>query len=164
MAHREMKIIYIGGPFRGPHAWAIRQNIHRAEEAAMQVAELGGVPLTPHSIGANFHGTISDQFWIDATLALLQRADALYVADGPATRSVGTQGEIADAIARHLPVFYDLAELAAWLRSGYVIRAHVGHQGWVGKVDMPGHALDRFAVHADSKMNAIDGVLRSIGG
>lgn len=155
------KVIYIGGPFRGPHAWAIRQNVHRAKMAAIAVAELGAVPLTPHSMNECFHGTISEEFWLEATRELLRRADALYVHAGPLTESTGTQGEIVDAEAGQIPVFYCLAELAAWMKAGIILRASQdGGKRWIGRIDHPGHPLDRSRVYGADKMDALDKIMR----
>jgi hypothetical protein len=30
-----MKVVYIAGKFRGPNAWEIHRNVHRAEQAAL---------------------------------------------------------------------------------------------------------------------------------
>jgi len=99
-----MKVIYIAGPFRATNAWLVAENVHRAEQAAHEVVELGAMPLTPHSIGARMDGTATAQFWISGTLELMRRCDAVLVLPGY-QRSEGTLGEIAEAERLKLPIF-----------------------------------------------------------
>ncbi len=108
-----MDVVYIAGPFRGPNAWAVEQNVRRAEMLGFEVACLGMSPLIPHTNTRFFNGTMDDQFWIDATLALLEKADAVMLVDGW-QKSAGARGEVAAALDRGIPVF-DLTEhLVAW--------------------------------------------------
>lgn len=120
-----MKVIYIAGPFRGPDAWIIHNNVFRAEYVANKIASMGAMPLCPHSIGAHFNGTHTAQFWIDGTLELMRRCDAVLVLEGW-VNSEGTRGEIAEAYRLGLPVFkpgdglvdevnYALRALEEWL-------------------------------------------------
>jgi hypothetical protein len=114
-----MKVVYIAGKFRGPNAWEIHRNVHRAEQAALWVAQAGAMPLCPHANTAHFHGTCTDDFWIDGTLELLRRCDALFNFDpARALESAGTRGEIAEAKRLGLPVFERHADLAEWLNLG----------------------------------------------
>lgn len=109
-----MRVIYIAGPYRGKSAWAVEQNIRRAEELAFQVAEAGAMPLCPHANTRNFNGTLTDEFWIEGTLELLRRCDAVILVKGW-EKSSGTRGEIEEAKKLDLPLFYDQCELRAWL-------------------------------------------------
>lgn len=109
-----MKVVYVAGPFRGPHAWAIENNIRRAEEAGFEVAKLGAMPLIPHTNTRYFHGALPDQFWLDGTLALMYKCDAAYFIEGW-EKSSGAREEHAQCIARGIPVFYDLVDLGDWL-------------------------------------------------
>ncbi len=111
---RAMKVVYIAGPFRGPTAWDIERNVRRAEELAFEVFKLGAMPLTPHANTRFFHGQGPDAFWLDGTLELLRRCDALITVDDWA-RSSGARGEVSDASARGIPVFHNVPDLAAWL-------------------------------------------------
>lgn len=123
-----MKVIYIAGAFRGPTAWDIAENIRKAERAGLEVAKLGAMPLIPHANTAHFHGALPDEFWLDGTLELLRRADAVYVFD-PADieRSRGTRGEVEEAGRLDKPVCTTLAGLHLWLETGDtrgVLRKH----------------------------------------
>ena len=111
-----MKVIYIAGPFTAPNAWERELNVRAAENIAMAVAEMGAMPLCPHSNTRYFDGTISPDFWYEGTLELLGRCDAMIVAVSNWQRSKGTKREIDEAGKRVIPVFYSTADLAGWLR------------------------------------------------
>ena len=114
-----MKVVYIAGKFRGPTAWDIAENVRAAERAGLEVAKLGAMPLIPHANTAHFHGQCTDEFWIEGTLELLERSDAIWVFNREHyTSSEGTQGEVRRAriIGRH--VFMgpeDFDALAHWI-------------------------------------------------
>jgi len=107
-------VVYVAGPFRGADGWEIAENVHRAEQLAREVARLGAMPLTPHSIGAKMHGTETDTFWLEGTLELLRRCDAaIFTSDW--RRSTGARGEMAEAARLEKPVFYSVESLRRWL-------------------------------------------------
>lgn len=112
-----MRVIYIAGRFRGPDAWAIENNVRRAEEIGFEVAKLGAMPLIPHSNTRFFHGALPDSFWLEGTLELLRRCDAVMTVPGW-TESVGAMGEIAEARNRDMEIFHDLSALDHWLKTG----------------------------------------------
>ena len=99
-----MKVVYIAGPFRGRTAWDIEQNIRRAEDLGYLVAQVGASPLIPHANTRYFHGSMSDAFWLDATLELLRRCDAIVLCKGYQD-SIGSLAEIAEATRLIIPVF-----------------------------------------------------------
>ena len=84
--------VYIAGPFRAENAWEIEQNIRHAEEWGLRVAEMGCAPLIPHTNTRFFHGTMTDQFWLDATMALLRITDAAFFIPGW-VKSTGAKAE-----------------------------------------------------------------------
>ncbi len=115
-----MKVVYVAGPFRGPTAWAIESNIRRAEEVGLEVARLGAMPIIPHSNTRYFHGEGEDQFWLDGTMELLRRCDAIVLCPGW-ERSSGSRGEKAEAERLGFPAFewpVDRELLAAWIAGG----------------------------------------------
>lgn len=114
MNTKTMPVIYIAGPFRGANAWEVEQNIRRAESLAFQVAQLGAMPLCPHTNTRYFDGTLTGEFWLEGTLELLRRCDAVLFT--PCwLRSSGARGEHAEAERLGLPCFMTIGELADWL-------------------------------------------------
>jgi hypothetical protein len=109
-----MKVIYIAGPFRGATAWDIELHVRHAEAMAFEVAQLGAMPLCPHTNTRHFHGTKDDQFWLDGTIELMSRCDGVMVTDDW-SRSQGARLEVKRAGLLNLPVFDSLDALRVWL-------------------------------------------------
>ncbi len=109
-----MKVVYIAGRFRGANAWEVECNIRKAEALAFQVAELGAMPLCPHTNTRFFDGTLTGQFWLDGTLELMRRCDAVVFTDDWKLSS-GARAELDDAHARGMPVFFSVDTLNDWL-------------------------------------------------
>lgn len=109
-----MKVIYIAGPFRGKTPWDVELNIRRAEEASLEVANLGAMPLCPHTCTRFFDGQLNAQFWLDGTMEMMRRCDALLAIDRW-TESAGAQGEVKEAQRLGIPVFTNLRSLRVWL-------------------------------------------------
>jgi hypothetical protein len=112
-----MKLVYVAGPFRGPTAWDIEQNIRRAEEVGMDVAKAGAMPVIPHANTRFFHGTLTDAFWLEGTLEMLRRCDAVVMVPGWG-ESRGSIAEKAEAERLGLPVFVNLPQLVEWMGRG----------------------------------------------
>lgn len=110
-----MKVVFIAGPFRGRNTWEVEQNVRRAEELALKVAELGATPLCPHTNTRFFDGLLNDRFWLAAAQELLRRSDAVMLVEGW-EGSTGTQGEIELAKQERIPVFASLYELQRYLQ------------------------------------------------
>ena len=109
-------VIYVAGPFRGSDAWEVERNVQRAEAAAWFVAgHKGCIPLCPHTMFRHFDKSLPDQIWLDGTLELLRRCDAMIAISGW-SKSAGTMAEIVEAERLGLPVFYSFVELESWLR------------------------------------------------
>ena len=113
-----MKIVYVAGPFRGATRWEVVQNVRRAELVALGVAMAGAMPLCPHTNTANFDGLITSRFWLDGTMEMLRRCDAVILVEGWRD-SAGTCAEIQEAHQLKIPVFVEgpggMAELRRWL-------------------------------------------------
>lgn len=110
-----IRLVYIAGPYRAASAWEVACNIHRAREHGARVVTLGAYPVIPHSNTAHFDGLTDDEmFWLDGTLELMRRCDAVLLTEDW-QRSSGARREREDALARGIPVFNDALELEEWL-------------------------------------------------
>lgn len=111
-----MKVVYIAGPFRGPNAWEIEQNIRRAEEQALLVWRLGAAALCPHTNTRFFQGAAPDDVWLNGDLELLARCDAVYAITGWLASS-GARAEVEFAQEHGIPVCVSLEDVAWFLNS-----------------------------------------------
>lgn len=99
-----MKVVYIAGPYRGPNAWAIEQNIRRAEDAAVLVWKAGMAALCPHANARHMlEGNVTDEHALAGTLEMMQRCDAVLLVDDW-KRSDGSRKEVREAMRLGLPV------------------------------------------------------------
>lgn len=96
--------VYVAGKYRDTNRWGVAENIRKAEKVGFQLAEMGCVPLIPHSLYGSFDGTLSDQFWLDATAEWLTVCDAVVLVPGWET-SHGTKAEISLAEQLGIPVY-----------------------------------------------------------
>jgi hypothetical protein len=111
-----VKLVYIAGAYRAPTRWEVSQNIRRAEEAGLEVARAGAMPVIPQANTGNFHGELTDQFWLEGSREQMRRCDAVLVYDQTQlARSDGTAGEVLEAEQIGMPIFYSVTELTAWL-------------------------------------------------
>ena len=109
-------LIYTAGRFRGPTPWAVHQNVLKAEWAALVVIDLGAFPVIPHKIGEHFDGIGSQEFWLESTLELMRRCDAVFVYDDADLKiSQGTIGEVAEAKRLGIPVLIGEESLEVWM-------------------------------------------------
>jgi len=117
-----MKLIYVAGKFRARDGWDLAGNIRQAEAAAMRVALAGAVPVCVHSMFAAFDRTLTDRFWIDATMQIMRRCNAVWIYDvHHLDSSEGTRGERDHADWLGMPVFIGelgFAEMVRWLDGG----------------------------------------------
>ena len=117
-----MPVIYIAGKFRGPNAWEVELNIREAEELGLAVARNGGSPLIPHTNTRFFNGTCTEQFWLDATMALLRKCDAVMTVRNW-NNSLGAIEEVKEARLLEIPVFHNLDVLTLWMEAWQQNRA-----------------------------------------
>ena len=109
-----MIVVYIAGPYVGESAWAIEENVRRAEALALGVWRLGAVPICPHTSSRFFYGAIEEKTALDGDLELVSRCDALILVDDW-RRSRGARSERAFAEELAIPIFETLDALHAWL-------------------------------------------------
>jgi len=115
-----MKVVYIAGPFSGTDHWKVARNVMEARRWVYWIAERGGVPLCPHSMYEQFDGTLGEQFWLDGTMELLTRCDAIAMVPGWQI-SGGSKAEFQHAVDVGMPRYHfgaeqSMRDLEAWLR------------------------------------------------
>jgi hypothetical protein len=101
-----LPLIYIAGPFRGPTPLDVRRNVEAARDLGLRVAQAGGSPVIPHTMTADFDKQLDDQFWLDGTMELLRRCDAIVLTNNWAW-STGARAEVEVATAIEMPVHAD---------------------------------------------------------
>jgi len=109
-----MILVYVAGPYRAKTAWEIECNIHRARSVGVEVARLGMMPVIPHANTAHFD-VAPDEFWLEGTLELMRRCDALITVVGWGGSS-GARTEIVSMVELGRPVFHTIEALAQWMK------------------------------------------------
>lgn len=112
---KKIPVVYIAGPFRAPTPWDLEQNIRRAEEVALEVARAGAMPLCPHANTRFFNGQCTDEFWLNGTMELLRRCDALVTVDGW-SQSEGSISEVNYSRSVSMPIFHGTEGLEVWVK------------------------------------------------
>ncbi len=98
-------LVYIAGPFRGQTPYEVHANVCAAEALGLAVARLGGYPIIPHTMTQHFDKLLTDQFWLEGTMELLRRCDAL-VARPNWRQSTGATAEVEYMLQAPRPVFF----------------------------------------------------------
>jgi len=105
---KKVPVVYVAGKFRGPKLADVDRNISFASMFVAPIAEAGAMPVTVHLCEGvrahDIHQENNGQWWVDATLEVLRRCDALVVIPGWQDSS-GTLGEIREAFRLGIPVF-----------------------------------------------------------
>lgn len=110
-----MKVVYVGGPFRGKNHWDIEQNIRRAEQMALAVwATKKAAAVCPHTMCRFYQNALEDDVWLVGLLEVMRHCDALLLVDGWPD-SEGTLEEIKVAKEMGMPVFESMNEFRTWL-------------------------------------------------
>lgn len=113
MSQNRMPVVYVAGPYRAKSQSGVDMNITAAKHIGLLAIRKGWAPIIPH---ANTQGldlcdpTISDEFWLAATMELMRRCDAVVLVPGWEASS-GTLAEIAEARRLSLPVIRDISSL-----------------------------------------------------
>ena len=111
---RYIDLVYVAGPYSAPTPAERAANIEAAWTVGYQVASLGAYPVVPHMNTAHMDDLQDWQWWIDATLELMLRCNAVLMMEGwEASR--GARGEEAAAKRFEIPVFYKIEDLADWI-------------------------------------------------
>lgn len=108
----QTKLVYVAGKFRGAENADVQRYIDVASWFRAPIAKTGCFPVCVHiGEGLAMHDLNQEnngQWWVDATLEVLRRCDALVAVPGWHTSS-GTFGEMQEALRLKIPVF-----LAQW--------------------------------------------------
>lgn len=130
-----MKLIYIAGPYR-PYTCAdgtwvgTQMNIRNAEVTAVnlvnELGHLGLFPVVPHLNTRGFEGQVkknSDQYFLDGTMAMLERCDAVLLTMPNAdVVSVGTKAEVHRAHQLGIQVYRSFDSLRRAAQENQVVR------------------------------------------
>ena len=100
-------VIYVAGPYRAATPYQIELNIAKAKAVALEVWKRGHYALCPHTNTANFDGELADEVFIEGTLELLRRCDAMVLLEGW-EKSTGTIGEVCEASKRKMRIYTDI--------------------------------------------------------
>jgi hypothetical protein len=101
-------VIYIAGPYRDSRGeYYVRQNIRKAERAALSVWLHGGIAICPHKNSSGLTGAmgIQDDVWLYGYLELLRRSDAIWLLEGW-QNSQGATMEMEFARKNGIPTLY----------------------------------------------------------
>jgi hypothetical protein len=121
---KNMKVVFIVGPYRAPNAWGVEKNVRAAENIGLTVAGFGAMPLIPHTNTRFFDGLLTDEFWLDGTSELMKRSDAVVCVPGW-EYSAGSIAEINLARKLNMPVLSDYGDSDVDGRRN-VIRGFIG--------------------------------------
>jgi len=122
----ERKLIYVAGPYTAEHPYEVYENIHVSWQMSLDIWGTGHVPISPHLCGCFMGGICSEQIFIEGTMEMMRRCDAIMVLPGW-QHSSGTKGEIVEAVKLGTPIFYRFSELVEWLRKQEGCERSTGH-------------------------------------
>lgn len=108
-------LIYLAGPYTAPHPYLVQLNVDEARWWAMEICKLGGYGLAPHGVTAHFEGLQNYYFYLNATLSLMRRCDAVFMLPNW-EQSNGARLEHDDALRLNIPVLYQLSDVDAFVR------------------------------------------------
>ena len=116
-----MNLIYVAGRYRAPTREGVNLNIQAATMVGLMAAEKGWYPVIPHTNTMHFEHLADkhDEFYLDGTLELMRRCDAVVMVPGW-KKSSGAIGEVNEAKRLNMDIFFvadDLPVVKAWLAS-----------------------------------------------
>lgn len=130
-----MKLIYIAGPYRpytNAHGALVdtAHNISIAEMTAVHLVDalghLGLFPVVPHLNTRDFENQVKknhDQYFLDGTMAMLERCDAVLLTMPNADAvSVGTKAEVHRAYQLGIQVYRSFDALRRAAEAGQIVR------------------------------------------
>lgn len=138
-----MKLIYIAGPYR-PYTNAYgalvdtAQNIRHAEITAVHLVDtlgyLGLFPVVPHLNTRVFENQVkqnNDQYFLDGTMAMLERCDAVLLTMLNAdVVSTGTKAEVHRAHQLGIQVYRSFDALRRAAQENQIVRLPIARHPW----------------------------------
>lgn len=108
----KMPVAYVAGSYRAASRAGVELNIQVARRVGLLAALKGWSPIIPHANTGHLDElcSLSETFWLDATMELMRRCDAVVLCPGW-QHSSGTLAEIAEAQRLGITVFYTDSEL-----------------------------------------------------
>lgn len=111
-----MKLVFVAGPYRSSSEWGVFKNIRNAETLALALWNMGLAVICPHKNTERFGGAAPDQLWLDGSLEMVRRSDAVACVPNW-EQSEGARGEVELARQSGIPVFFSIDEVERWLKS-----------------------------------------------
>ena len=99
-----IKLVYVAGPYRADTTNRIWHNITIARMYGEAIAMQGDMPVIPHTNGAFMDGIQTDEFWLEGTMEMLRRCDAIYLLPHW-KQSVGARAEWKEAKRLKIPLY-----------------------------------------------------------
>ena len=113
-----MRLVYIAGPYSGKCSIDTTRNIAAARDRAVEMVRFVAYdlfPVVPHLLGAGWEDERGYGWWLEATVELMRRCDAVLLVPGwELSRGATVEREEAQKLG--LPVFASVSTLAAWAR------------------------------------------------
>jgi hypothetical protein len=100
-----MKHIYVAGPFRASTPEGVAANVAAAGKVALAIWRLGHVAICPHMNTATFDKLAPDRAFLDGTLSMMLRCDAVVFLP-TWILSTGSRGELLLASKKKIPTFF----------------------------------------------------------
>lgn len=112
-----MRLLYLAGPYSAPTPEGVAANVAAAVAEAKKIAARfpGIFPVVPHTFSGGGGWGQSYRWWIDGTLEVMRRCDAVLMLPGWA-RSKGAQEELREAERLGKPVLLDWNYLGRWAK------------------------------------------------
>lgn len=110
-----MICVYVGGAYSAESVTGVFDNIRRGMHLAKRVLDAGFAPFTPWHDWLHLLVSEADVAKLQAaSLAWLEKSDAMLVVQQNLEGSKGTQEEMKRARELGIPVFKELRELCEW--------------------------------------------------
>lgn len=114
-----LKLLYIAGSFRarnnpfGYNTFEQERNIRKAETCMVRVNDIPGwFGISPHTMTRNLQGAHPDEVYINGTMELMLRCDAVLMLEGW-EGSEGAKGELKEAERTGMKVYKSWVEFKA---------------------------------------------------